>query len=71
MTPTTVVTVPLTRNGWPSTSARPSNRSRHRRSLMIATGAAPGAPSASAKSRPSTGRVRSMRKVFGVIQAPR
>ena len=71
ITPTTVITVPLTRSGWPSTSGRPWKRSRHSRSLMITTGSAPAWPSASVKSRPSTGRVRSIRNVFGVIHAPR
>ena len=71
ITPTTVMAVPLTRSGWPSTSVRPWKRSRQTRSLMITTGSAPGWPSASAKSRPSTGRVRSIRKVLAVIQAPR
>ena len=71
ITPTMVVAVPLTRRVLPSTSARCSNRSRHSRSLMIATGSAPIRPEAASKSRPSTGRVRSRPNVFGVIHAAR
>ena len=71
MTPTTVIDTPLTRSAWPSASARPSKRSCQTRSLTMTTGSAPVMPAASSKSRPSTGRAPSTRKVFGVIQAAR
>ena len=64
ITPTTVITAPLTRSGWPTASGERPNCSSHTLSPIITTGVAPGRLSSSLKSRPRVGATFSSRKTL-------